>query len=314
MKADSTALYIPPENIVAQKRRQVDGYYRIMLGDFEVTALYDGYLSIGSPIYQDFSPITKEELDALIADEFRPIAEDGGVKTAVAGYLVNTGKNLILVDAGTGDVFDDKVGKLTQSLRAAGYEPEQVDIILPTHLHFDHFSGVTRNGKMEFPSATIYIPQEEKDFWFDTAIPDMPEHVQQYAQWTRDAVAPYAEAGRVYYYPLGSEVLPGVFSVGTPGHTPGHGGFEIESQGETLFLWGDLLHNHALQLTEPDIAAEFDVIPEKARESRGKKLAELAERKILIAGAHLPFPGIGHIRKAPRGYSWVPIEYVPIEY
>lgn len=311
--ANAHPVHTPKENVVAQKLEQVPGYYRFMLGDFEVTALYDGYLSIGTGIYQPFSKLSKEQLDELISNEFRPMLPDGGVNTAVAGYLVNTGKNLILIDAGSGDVFDDKVGKLANSLRAAGYKPEQVDIILPTHLHFDHFSGVTRNGKMEFPNATVFIPNQEKAFWFDTPIKEMPEHVQKYAQWTRDAVAPYAKANQVKYFNLGDEVIPGVKSIPTQGHTPGHGGFEMTSKGETMFFWGDLLHNHALQLTDPEIAAEFDVDAQGARDARAKTLPQIAERKIWVAGAHLPFPGIGHIRKAGNGFTWIPVEYTPIE-
>ncbi|MBB6056222.1 MBL fold metallo-hydrolase [Tolumonas osonensis] len=312
-EGNKNAVYNPAENVVAQKLNQVDGYYRFMLGDFEVTALYDGYLEIGSQVYQPFTKLSAGELNKLLDDEFRPRTKSGAVNTAVSAYLINTGKHLILMDAGSGDVFNDKVGKVEESLRKSGYSPEQVDIILPTHLHFDHFSGVTRNGKAIYPNATVYIAEQEKAFWFDTAITDMPKHVQKYAQWTRDAVAPYAAENRVNYYSSGEEVIPGVKTVETPGHTPGHGGFEFSSKDQTMFVWGDLLHNHAFQLVDPSIAAEFDVDPKAARASRVKALAEIAKRKIWVAGAHLPFPGIGHIRAEKDGYSWIPVEYTPIE-
>lgn len=96
----------------------------MMLGDYEVTALYDGYLSIGTPVYQQFTKLTKKQLNDLISGQFRPILPDGGVQTAVTGYLINTGKNLVLLDAGSSDVFDDKVGKLAHSLIQSGYRPE----------------------------------------------------------------------------------------------------------------------------------------------------------------------------------------------
>lgn len=311
--AQAHPVHTPKANVVKQKLQQVDGYYRVMLGDYEVTALYDGYLSIGTPVYQQFSSLSKQQLDELISNQFRPMLPDGGVNTAVTGYLINTGKNLILLDAGSGNVFDDKVGKLTQSLRKAGYKPEQVDIIIPTHMHFDHFSGVTRNGKREFPNATVYLAKQETAFWLDTPIDKMPEHTRKYAQWTRDAVNPYLKANRVKYYNLGDEIIPSIKSVPTQGHTPGHGGLEVSSKNETLFVWGDLLHNHALQLPEPEVAAEFDVDAQAARNSRVNILPKLAERKVLIAGAHLPFPGLGHISKVERGFSWIPVEYIPIE-
>lgn len=311
----SHAVYQPAENAVPQKRTQVDGYYRMMLGDYEVTALYDGYLSIGTPVYQKFTRLTKKQLDELISGQFRPMLPDGGVQTAVTGYLINTGKNLVLLDAGSGNVLDDKVGRLTESLIKSGYRPEQVDTIIPTHLHFDHFSGVTRNGKMEFPNATVYIANQEKAFWLDTPISQMnDEHTKIYAQWVRDAVAPYAAAGRIKYYDLGDEIIPNFKSVPTTGHTPGHSSVEVSSKGEKLFVWGDLLHNHALQLPEPRVAVESDVNAQGARNARLAMFPKLAKSKTWIAGAHLPFPGLGHIRQEKKGYSWVPVEYTPLEY
>jgi beta-lactamase domain protein len=308
--------YQPKANVVPQKLEQVPGYYRMMVGDYEVTALYDGYLSIGNGAYEPYTKLKPEQLKKLVDDEFRPLLSDGTINTAVTGYLINTGKNLVLIDAGSGDTYGtkiDKVGRLAESLKKAGYFPEQVDIILPTHLHFDHFSGVTRDGKMEFPNATIYVANEEKAFWLDTPVKDMPKNTQKYAQWVIDAITPYLNAGRVRYYNLNEEVIPNFKSIPTIGHTPGYGGFEITSKGETIFVWGDLLHNHALQLPYPEVAAEFDVNPKGARESRIAKLVEIAKRKIWVAGAHLPFPGFGHIIKKKGQYSWVPVEYIPIE-
>ncbi|MDE8035285.1 MBL fold metallo-hydrolase [Actinobacillus equuli subsp. equuli] len=274
---ESHAAFTPKANVVKPVLQQVDGYYRFMLGDFEVTAIYDGYLDIGNDIYAKFTNLSKEELNKLIENEFRPLTETGGVNTAVSAYLINTGKNLILVDAGSGDVFGDKVGFVEANLKKAGYKPEQA-------------------------------------FWYATPIEKIPAHVQQYVQWTKDAVAPYEKAGKVFYYDSGVEVIPGVKSVKSFGHTPGHAGFEFESKGEKLFVWGDLLHNHAFQLAVPEVAAEFDVNAEGAREARLRLLPELAKNKTWIAGAHLPFPGIGHIRAEEKGgYSWVPVEYTPIE-
>lgn len=272
----------------------------MMVGDYEVTALYDGYLSIGNGAYEPYTKLKPEQLKKLVDDEFRPLLSDGTINTAVTGYLINTGKNLVLIDAGSGDTYGtkiDKVRRLAESLKKAGYFPEQVDIILPTHLHFDHFSGVTRDGKMEFPNATVYVANEEKAFWLDTPVKDMPQNTQKYTQWVIDAITPYLNAGRVRYYNLNEEVIPNFKSIPTIGHTPGHGGFEITSKRETIFVWGDLLHNHALQLPYPEVAAEFDVNPKGARESRIAKLVEIAKRKIWVAGAHLPFLGFGHIIK-----------------
>ena len=100
----------------------------------------------------------------------------------------------------------------------------------------------------------------------------------------------------------------------SPGHTPGHNGIEFTSNGQTMLIWGDLMHNHALQMADPNIAVELDMNQDQARASHQAELKDAATRKIWIAGAHMPFPGIGHIRAESNGsYTWLPVEYTPIE-
>ena len=106
---------------------------------------------------------------------------------------------------------------------------------------------------------------------------------------------------RVKFYKTGEEVIPGMVSKPSPGHTPGHNGIEFTSKGQTMLVWGDLMHNHTLQMLDPEIAIEFDSDPKQARASRQSELKDVATRKIWIAGAHMPFPGIGHIRAESNG-------------
>ena len=106
---------------------------------------------------------------------------------------------------------------------------------------------------------------------------------------------------RVKFYKTGEEVIPGMVSKPSPGHTPGHNGIEFTSKGQTMLVWGDLMHNHTLQMLDPEIAIEFDSDPKQARASRQDALKDAATRKIWIAGAHMPFPGIGHIRAESNG-------------
>ena len=103
---------------------------------------------------------------------------------------------------------------------------------------------------------------------------------QQLAQLARDAVAPYAKAGKVRFYQSGAEVVPGMRSHPSPGHTPGHNGIEFTSKGQTMLVWGDLMHNHTLQMLDPEIAIEFDSDPKQARASRQDALKDAATRKI----------------------------------
>ncbi|MCW9699120.1 MBL fold metallo-hydrolase [Avibacterium sp. 20-129] len=308
--------YYPPENAIPMKLTQVPGYYRVMVGEFEVTALYDGAASLNAELFSKYSKFNKKELEKMINDEFSLKTENGGVNTAIIAFLINTGKNLILVDAGKGNVQDpifvNDQGSLISSLNAAGYSADQIDIILPTHMHADHFSGVTVDGKRVFPNATIYLPNQEKAFWLDKSIDQIPNSAKPFVRWAREAAEPYIKANKIKFYNSGDEVIPSVKSVPLFGHTPGHSGFEITSNNETILIWGDLMHNHAIQMQHPEVAVDFDANSISARKSRLNILPKIAKRKILVAGAHLPFPGIGHIRIENNGYRWIPIEYQPI--
>jgi glyoxylase-like metal-dependent hydrolase (beta-lactamase superfamily II) len=111
-----------------------------------------------------------------------------------AGFLVNTGKKLILIDSGTGGVYGGPEHHLVEDLEAAGYKPSQVDLILLTHLHYDHIGGITtKDGKQVFPSAEVQMAQEESDFWLSEKIADQaPKELQIYFRLVREAAAPYS--------------------------------------------------------------------------------------------------------------------------
>lgn len=106
------------------------------------------------------------------------------------------------------------------------------------------------------------------------------ETLRGLATLAREAVAPYAKAGKVRFYQSGAEVVPGMRSHPSPGHTPGHNGIEFTSKGQTMLVWGDLMHNHTLQMLDPEIAIEFDSDPKQARASRQDALKDAATRKI----------------------------------
>lgn len=117
------------------------------------------------------------------------------------------------------------------------------------------------------------------------------------------------------FYNAGDEVFPNVKSIALFGHTAGHSGFEFTSKGESILIWGDLMHNHAVQMPHPEVAIEFDANAEAARQTRLAMLPKIAKRKLLVAGAHLPFPGLGHIKMEQdgKGYRWIPVQYRPFD-
>ncbi|WP_431222972.1 MBL fold metallo-hydrolase [Serratia sp. L9] len=292
----------------AQQQTQVPGYYRMMLGNLEVTALYDGYVNLDTKL---FKGISEPDMQKLLARMFTD--SKTGIQTAVNAFLINTGTHLVLVDAGTAQCFGPTLGAIKNNLRAAGYQPEQVDTILLTHLHPDHACGITDQGKAAFPNATVYAAKADGDYWLnkETAL-KAPKDAQPMFKMAQDAVEPYAKQGRLKLYSPGEQLLPGLEVIATPGHTPGHTSYLFSSAGQKLLVWGDLVHSHSLQFAKPEVAVEFDSDSKQAIATRQKVFADAAENKLWIGGAHLPFPGLGHVRTEGKGYAWVPVEYAPV--
>lgn len=296
---------------VAQKETQAPGFYRMKLGDLEVTALYDGFVTLDTKLLKGLKAEDIQSLTAKMFQEANP-----GVQTSINAYLVNTGKNLILVDAGLGNLpFPaSKAGHIKENIKAAGYKPEDIDIILLTHLHADHSAGISQNGKRVFPKATVYVAKAEADFWLSKEVMEKaPAEFQAFFKQSQDAVAPYQAAGKLKIYANGDNLLEGLEVIPAPGHTPGHASYLFSSKDKKLLLWGDVVHNHAVQFSHPEVFVDFDTDGKLAIESRKKLFAEAAAKGWWVGSAHIPFPGIGHVRADGAGaYAWVPAEYSPI--
>ncbi|MGC3962141.1 MAG: MBL fold metallo-hydrolase [Rhodocyclaceae bacterium] len=304
----ATAQTAKPAQPVAQIGTQVPGYYRMQLGDFEVTALYDGFVVLDQKLMKGASA---SDIQSLLARMFLSTTE--GTQTAVNAYLVNTGTHLVLVDTGTAQCFGPSLGNIGANLKASGYTPEQVNVVLLTHLHPDHACGlVSTDGKAAFPNALVRAARVEADYWLSESIAaKAPTDAQAFFKMARDAVAPYVTLGRFSTYSAGETLLPGLKIVPSPGHTPGHTSYLFQSKGQSILLWGDIIHNHAVQFARPEVAFDFDVDSKVAIATRKRLLADVAKEKFWVGGAHLPFPGIGHVRADEHGYSWVPVEYAP---
>lgn len=288
---------------------QVPGYYRVMLGQFEVTALYDGAIELDTKLLHNSTP---SELNRLLA---RMFVGSPKMQTAVNAYLINTGSNLVLVDAGAAKLFGPSLGFILQNMKAAGYDPVQVDTVVITHLHPDHFGGITdSDGKPVFPNARIVVAKEDNDYFLSQKVADgSPKTLQHFFKMARDAAAQYLKDGHWQTFTEGTVLVPGITAVKANGHTPGHTAFAVESGGQKLLIWGDLVHSHAVQFARPGVSFEFDFNQKQAIASRKSIFKAMAAGKSLVAGAHLPFPGIGHVRAEGKGsYSWVPIEFTPL--
>lgn len=286
-----------------QHHDQAPGFYRMKVGDLEVTSLYDG-----AAVF-DLHWLTAEA--ATMGDVETAVHEDPHLLDAGdTGFVVNTGKQLILVDAGAGTWFGEgALGHLVDSLRSAGYTPDEVDRVLITHLHSDHVGGLTTpDGNRVFPNAVVYVAKAESDFWLSPeAAAKAPNDAQPFFRSAQAIAAPYIKAGKWRTFKDSEAVVDGVRLVALHGHTPGHTGYEFSSKGQKILFWGDTIHEQLVQLSHADITVVFDIDHAAAAAARSDLFPALARESVMIAGPHMPFPGMGRLRKEANGYVWAPV-------
>ena len=291
-----------------QLKTQAPGFYRMMLGDIEVTVLSDGTFPMDAG--KILANITPKQLDAELGRSF--LKEP--IEMSVNAFLINTGSKLVLIDTGCGILFGPSVGKLIANLKASGYRPEQIDEIYITHMHGDHVGGLSVDGKPAFPNAVVRAAQQEADFWLSKAHMDAaPADAKESYQSAMDTLNPFITAGKFKPFSGDTELIPGVRAVSAPGHTVGHTVYVVESKGQKLVLWGDLMHVAASQFPNPSVTIHFDTDSATAVMERKKVFAEAAERGSWVGGAHLSFPGIGHLRAVGTGYSYIPANYSALQ-
>jgi len=301
LAASQTAYAAPVDHY-----QQAPGFYRQMVGEKVITAVYDGYVNLDP---KELSGMSQEKIQARILNEYQKAAP--AVQTAVNAFLVSDDKDLVLIDSGSSDCFGPTMGRMVDNIRAAGFNPEDVSTVLLTHMHPDHACGVTLpDGKPAFPNATVWAARRDADFWLNEKMESrLPADQRPFFKMARKAVEPYVNAGKFKTFNNGESIVPDIQVVPSNGHTPGHTSFLLSSGSEKLLLWGDIIHMHAVQLENPEVTISVDVDPKAAMASRTRLLAEATKERWMVAAAHLPFPGIGHLRKEQKGYSWVPVEY-----
>ncbi|MEO8102171.1 MAG: MBL fold metallo-hydrolase [Betaproteobacteria bacterium] len=284
------------------------GYYRMMLGDFEITALSDGTVKL--PVRDLLTNTKPPAVDAALAKSYLA----SPLETSVNGYLVNTGEKLVLIDTGAAGLFGPTLGNLAANLKAAGYQPEQVDEIYITHMHADHVGGLMAGDKMAFPNALVRADKHDADFWLNPAnLEKAAEGDKGFFKGAMASVNPYVTAGKFKAFEGNTDLVPGIKSWVTHGHTPGHSLYVVESKGQKLVLWGDLMHVAAVQFENPSVTIKFDSDSKTAAAQRKKAYADAAKQGYLVASAHISFPGIGRLRAAGKGYTWIPVNYSPVK-
>ncbi len=283
------------------------GYFRIMLGEFEVTALSDGTTDL--PVDKLLTNISPAKVRQALDKSFLR----SPVETSVNAYLINTGDKLVLIDTGAGGLFGPTLGKLLANLKASGYQPEQIDEIYLTHLHPDHVGGLGGGAPLAFPNALVRAERHDADFWLSAEnMARAPAEQKGFFQGAVSSLTPYIQAGKFQPFDGGVDLVPGVKSYASKGHTAGHSSYVIESKGQKLVVLGDLIHVGAVQFDAPSATLTFDSDSKAAAAERKKVFDEAARGAYLLGAAHLQFPGLGHVRADGKRYQWVPVNYTQL--
>jgi glyoxylase-like metal-dependent hydrolase (beta-lactamase superfamily II) len=279
------------------------GFSRFTLGDFEVTTLLDG-LRPGDGPYPAFGENqSAEAVAALMRENLLP--SDRFVN-GFTPTLINTGTDLILFDTGLGaGARANGMGQLPSRLHASGYEPENVSVVVITHMHGDHIGGLMEEGAPTFPNARYVMGQAEFDFWA------APERLSGPAEGNARAVAANVTplADRTSFVNDGGEVVSGIRAMAAPGHTPGHMIFTVESAGKRLVLTADTANHYVASLRQPDWHVRFDADKAMGAATRRKVFDMIATDRLPFIGYHMPFPALGYVEKIATGYRYVPETY-----
>ncbi len=283
------------------------GVHRFKLGAFDISVLSDG--TVPQDLYTLLRGSNKSDIDQLLINSHL----SNPVEASINSYLINTGNRLILVDTGAGSFFGAGYGgKLVQRLQSDGYEPSQITDILITHVHTDHSGGLVNNGQVVFPNATIHIGKADLDFFLDAKNQNgVKNYDKVYFQQATTALTPYIKLGHINPISGSKQLFTGVNAVPTPGHTPGHYFYTVESKGKSITFIGDSIHVESVQFPRPDITITYDVDQPNAAKQRAAQFEKLAKEGKLIAAPHLPYPGLGYINKeiSGHGYRFIRAEY-----
>lgn len=263
------------------------GFNRFRLGAFEVTALLAGTRTTDKPQETFGLNVSPEEFAAVSQAAFIPADKTQNFFTPV---LVNTGSQLVLFDTGLAPEG------ITGALAAAGVTPDQIDLVVLTHMHGDHIGGLAGEAGPTFPNALYAAGQAEFDFWAGQANEGFDAKVR-----------PLAE--KMTFLKNDSQVAGGIYAIEAFGHSPGHMAFLLDSEDARLVLTADTANHYVWSLANPDWEVRFDADKPAAAATRRKLLGMIAEERLPFIGYHMPFPAMGYVETQGTGFRYVPVTY-----
>lgn len=280
---------------------QAPGFFRMKLGEMEVTTINDGFF------VRPLAGFVKNAMDDDVAAAVKEARLPGnGVFIPFTTVVINTGSKLVLIDCGNGDSGAPTSGTWMANFKAAGFDPKDVDTVIISHFHGDHINGVRlKDGTAVFPNAEVMVPAGEWGFWMDDArMSAAPDPMKPAFQNVRRVFGPLAKD--VKPFEAGKEIAPGITSIAAPGHTPGHSVFMVASGAAKMLCLADTTNNPHLFARNPDWQAIFDMDGNAAAATRRKLLDMAAAEKAPVHMYHAPFPASGYIEKSGTGFRFEP--------
>jgi glyoxylase-like metal-dependent hydrolase (beta-lactamase superfamily II) len=282
--------------------------FHFQLGAFRCIVVNDGNSPYSDPAKVFFVNAPKEHLEKVLRDHNLDISKWKEYVSPYPSLLINTGQHRVLIDTGEGNL-EPTTGKLIPNLRAEGIAPEDIDTVILTHAHPDHIGGnIDSEGKPAFPNARYVMWKDEWDFWFPKpnleALDISESDKESLVKCAHDYLLPIRDQLDLVDHE--KEIVPGVWAVGAPGHTPGHMAVSIVSDKRQLLCIGDMVI-HQIHLEQPDWCIKYDLDPEQVIATRRRLLDRAAKEKALVHAFHFPFPGLGHVIQKRDGWQWQPM-------
>jgi len=303
MTAAAPALTLPATRVAAlggPSGSQAPGYFKFTLGDAKLTVVSDGNLSLAaSTAGINADPA---EVQAFLMRHF--MGPDR-ITAHTNHVVIELGDAVVLVDVGSGNRFVDSAGRMLENLEAAGIDYDSITHVVLTHAHPDHIWGIRDDfDEAIFPDAQYFMGEFEHSWWMTSdRINMVPEAMQQLVAGAVNSLnADYLQLEQVQ----NGHVAPGITMIDTPGHTLGHMSLHIESNGEQLFVLGDVARNAYIDFERPEWVGAPDMDADQTVATRRKILDMAATDRIAVLGYHFPFPGVGQVISEGSAYRYIP--------